>query len=62
MKFSSKFFTYAFIIFLAIVILSCCFSDVIEGAAMRKPAVKPCNKYRASSCPKNRCKTTCVNK
>ena len=62
MKFSSKFFMYAFMFILATMILSCCFSSIVEGATMRNRGVKACSKYRASNCPKNRCKMKCANK
>jgi len=47
---------------LATMMLSYCFSNIIEGATMRKGTVKACSKYRASNCPKNRCKMKCANK
>lgn len=62
MKFSSKFLRYAFMFILATMMLSYCFSNIIEGATMRKGTVKACSKYRASNCPKNRCKMKCANK
>ena len=55
MKFGSKFKTFAFITFLLLVILYCCFSNnsnIIEG--LDPP---PCNMYIGESdqCPSDRC-------
>ena len=52
MKFNSKFLTYGFVIFLGIVILSCCFSiNIVEGATSERK----CREYRPRDCPLERC-------
>ena len=57
MKFNSKFFTYAFVIVLAIVILSCCFSvNTVEGAKGLGNLTRKCSTYGESGCPSGRCK------
>ena len=64
MKFSSKIFNFALIIFLGIVILSCCFikySNIVEGARGLGNITRKCSDYGESGCPSGRCKVISTN-